>query len=122
MHEISLVRQIFRSLEEQFTEKEIATIEKIKLKVGLLSNVEPILLQNAYEAVTATDKPAFKEASLEIEILPILIDCPSCGQRSQVENYRFVCPCGQPSSQVVQGTELLISGVVMENRSKTAMS
>ena len=114
MHEISLVRNVFRSLEDQFSSEELGNIKTIHLKVGLLSNVEPQLLQNAYDAVTATDQPAFKEVPLEVELVPIEVSCPSCGRNSMVKNYHFICGhCQTPTNNIVRGTELLISGVDM---------
>ncbi|MEM7575427.1 MAG: hydrogenase maturation nickel metallochaperone HypA [Bacteroidota bacterium] len=115
MHEISLVRNVFRSLEDQFSAEELEKIKAIHLKIGLLANVEPVLLRNAYEAVTATDQPGFKAVSLEIEMVPAEISCPSCGKTSIIENYHFKCShCNQPSNNLIRGTELLISGVDMD--------
>ena len=112
MHEISLVRNILRTLEAQLPAEELTRLSKIKLRIGLLSNVEPILMQNAFDAVTETEQPLFKTVQLDIELVPIRILCPSCGQESAVEQYRFRCGyCDTPSNEVVSGTELLISGV-----------
>lgn len=112
MHEISLVRNIFNTLEDEFPH-DFDRVRKIHLKVGLLSNVQPILMQNAFRAVLE-DEPRYQKTSLEVEVLPILIHCDDCKQTSQVHNYRFVCPCGKPSRNVVQGEELLISSVELE--------
>lgn len=109
MHEISLVRNIFRTLEDEFKE-DFKRIEKIHLKAGLLSNVQPILMQNAFEAVLE-DEPNYKGKSLEVEVLPILIYCDACNKTTEVQQYRFICECGKPSRNVVQGEELLISKV-----------
>ncbi len=112
MHEISLVRNIFRTLENEFSEAEIEQIKTIKLKVGTLSNIEPTLMQNAFEAVTATDFPQYRRAVLAIETVPIEIFCNSCQVHSHIEHYRFVCAqCGQPNNNITKGMELLISGV-----------
>jgi hydrogenase nickel incorporation protein HypA/HybF len=112
MHEISLVRNIFRTLENEFSEAELHRLKAINLTVGKLSNVEPVLMQNAFDAVTATDTPQFKAVKLNIETVPIKIYCADCGAESEVENYRFRCKiCEKPNNNVVQGTELLISGV-----------
>lgn len=111
MHEISLVRNIFRTLETEFPPEERQRIATINLKIGLLSNVEPTLLQNAFEAVIATDNPEYEGITLQVELLPVEIYCEECSQRTRIENYRFVCKCGKPNNNVVQGTELLISGV-----------
>ncbi|MCU0324255.1 MAG: hydrogenase maturation nickel metallochaperone HypA [Spirosomaceae bacterium] len=109
MHEISLVRNIFRTLEDEFKE-DFDRIGKIYLKAGLLSNVQPILMQNAFDAVLE-DEPQYRNKSLEVEVLPILIYCDDCQKTTEVQQYRFVCGCGKPSRNVVQGEELLISKV-----------
>ncbi|AFK03955.1 hydrogenase expression/synthesis HypA [Emticicia oligotrophica DSM 17448] len=109
MHEISLVRNIFKTLEEEFP-NDIPKIRGIFLKAGLLSNVQPILMQNAFQAVLE-DQPKYQNTSLHVEVLPILIYCDSCNKTCEVEQYRFVCTCGKPSRNVVQGEELLISRV-----------
>ncbi|MCU0449819.1 MAG: hydrogenase maturation nickel metallochaperone HypA [Bernardetiaceae bacterium] len=110
MHEASLVRSIFRSLEDNFPPERLAVLERVYLRVGLLANVEPVLMQNAFAAVQATEA-RYETVELVIEVLPIKVFCPTCQIESLVENYRFVCACGRPSSQVVQGTELLIHQV-----------
>lgn len=113
MHEISLVRNIFRTLEEEFP-NDMQRVRGIYLKAGILSNVQPILMQNAFQAVLE-DQPQYNQTSLHVEVLPILIQCDLCGQTSEVEQYRFVCKhCGRPSRNVIQGEELLISKVEFE--------
>ena len=114
MHEISLVRNIFRTLEQSIPAEEIPQISAINLRIGLLANVEPILLNNAFDAVTATDSPHFRTAKLQVELVPIKIHCDVCNTDSGVENYRFVCAqCGTPNNIIIEGLELLISGVEM---------
>lgn len=112
MHEISLVRNIFKTLENEFSKEDLDRLEAINLTVGKLSNVEPILMNNAFEAVTATDNPEFRDVKLNITVLPIEIYCETCDKKSEVEQYRFICKhCQKPNNNVVQGNELLISGV-----------
>ncbi|GAB4417012.1 MAG: hydrogenase maturation nickel metallochaperone HypA [Bacteroidia bacterium] len=118
MHEISLVRNIFRTLDDTFTPEELARIQAIHLRIGLLSNVEPLLMQSAFEAVTATDESRFQAVRLEIEQVPVEIRCDACGQESPVMQYRFVCAhCGKPSRNIVRGEELLISAVELADDS-----
>jgi hydrogenase nickel incorporation protein HypA/HybF len=113
MHEISLVRNIFRTLEEEFP-VDMDRIRGIYLKAGLLSNVQPILMQNAFAAVLE-DEPKYQQTSLHVEVLPILIHCDDCDKTTEVQQYKFVCSCGKPSRNVVQGEELLISKVEFED-------
>ncbi len=109
MHEISLVRNIFKTLEEEFP-AEIDKIRGIHLTVGILSNVQPILMQNAFQAVLE-DEPRYNKTVLHVELLPVVIYCDVCDKRTEVMQYRFVCSCGKPSRNIVQGEELLISKV-----------
>lgn len=113
MHEISLVRNIFITLEDEFP-GELEKIRGIHLTVGLLSNIQPILMQNAFEAVLE-DEPRYRKASLHVDVLPVLIQCDECGLRTEVQHYKFICSCGKPSRNIVQGEELLISKVEFAN-------
>ncbi|MCU0427371.1 MAG: hydrogenase maturation nickel metallochaperone HypA [Candidatus Kapabacteria bacterium] len=110
MHEVSLVNSIFRSIELEFPKQDVERVRGIFMRVGLLSNVEPVLMQSAFAAVIETES-AFRQATLHVEVLPILVHCAECDKTSLVENYKFVCACGKPSNNIVQGTELLIHKV-----------
>ena len=109
MHEISLVRNIFKTLQDEFP-TEIDKVRGIYLTVGLLSNVQPILMQSAFDAVVQ-DEPIYSKTTLHVSVLPILIFCDDCKINSEVFNYKFACSCGKPSRNIVQGEELLISKV-----------
>ncbi|MDX2302465.1 MAG: hydrogenase maturation nickel metallochaperone HypA [Microscillaceae bacterium] len=110
MHEISLVRTIFRTLEDNFTKEELQNMTEIDLKVGKLSNVEPILMQSAFEAVTQSEQ-RYESVKLNIHLTSILVHCEPCNLTNEIENYKFVCACGKPSRNIIQGTELLIEKV-----------
>ncbi len=114
MHEISLVRNIFNTLEEEFPGR-MQEVRGIYLTVGILSNVQPILMQNAFEAVVL-DEPRYALTSLHVEVLPVKIYCESCDRETEVEQYKFICGhCGKPGNRVVQGEEMLITKVEFEN-------
>lgn len=113
MHEISLVRNIFKTLESEFPDK-MHMLKRVQLKAGILSNVQPILMENAWQAVLESE-PALNGIKLDVKVLPILITCTECGTTSEVHQYRFVCSCGKPCKNIIQGEELLISEVEFEN-------
>ncbi|TAE49279.1 MAG: hydrogenase maturation nickel metallochaperone HypA, partial [Bacteroidetes bacterium] len=75
MHEVSLVRTIFRTLDEQFSPAERAKIISINLKIGPLANIEPLLLHNAFEAVLEEGEHPYRGARLQIEQVPIMVRC-----------------------------------------------
>ena len=75
MHEIYLVKNIFDRIQEEFPEK-YEDVSSVHLKVGLLSNVQPILIQNAYKAYVM-ECPEFYHTELVVDVLPVLIKCES---------------------------------------------
>jgi hydrogenase nickel incorporation protein HypA/HybF len=108
MHEISMVRHMISVLEAEYSRDQLASLQAIDLKIGMMSNVEPQLLLNAFAAVT-TAKARYRQVQLNIELVPVRIHCISCNKDSTVENYRFVCAfCGQPNNHLISGTELSI--------------
>lgn len=112
MHELSLIRQTLRSIEGLYPREELNSLEEIHLKIGELSNIEPILLQNAFDAVVAVEKSEYREVKLCIEKIPIVIQCQKCGVQTTVQGYVFMCSgCGLPSNNIIQGEELNIAGL-----------
>ncbi len=111
MHETSIVNSIMRTLELEFEAEKLAKLSGIYLKVGILSNIEPRLLHNAYSAFHLTN-PGYPDAELHIESTELKIQCNACNHITQVKNYRFICEnCGLPSKNVIQGEEMLIHKV-----------
>ena len=114
MHEISLIRNIFNTLEAEFPER-LGEIRTIYLTVGELSNVQPLLMQNAFSAVLETE-PKYSHTKLEVFVLPIIIYCEQCQIETLVHHYKFICQkCSKAQKKVIQGEELLISKVEFLN-------
>ncbi|MHC5353521.1 hydrogenase maturation nickel metallochaperone HypA/HybF [Myroides sp. LJL115] len=113
MHELSIVKDIFTTLEENYQAK-VEDIVKIEITAGLLSNVQPILIQNAFNAFLQDNVQKYKDMDLEVVVQDIVAHCKVCQKDFKVEYHRFVCPCGEPSSTIVQGDELFISKVIFK--------
>ncbi|KAA6439887.1 hydrogenase maturation nickel metallochaperone HypA [Dyadobacter flavalbus] len=109
MHEISIVRNVFQTLEQTYPEK-FDRIVKVQVQAGLLSNVQPILIQNAFEALIQ-EEPSLSDVELEVLLLPIIAHCDACDKDFEVKKHRFICVCGLPSKKIIQGEELQISEV-----------
>lgn len=112
MHELTIVKDIFSTLEEHY-EAKVDSIQKIQITAGLLSNVQPVLIQNAFDAFIA-DNSIYNDMELEVVVNDIIAHCHSCDKDFKVEYHRFVCDCGTPSSDIVQGNELYISKVIFK--------
>ncbi len=115
MHETSIVNSIVRTLEQEFEAEKLDRLKAIHLRVGILSNIEPRLLHNAYSAYNTPDS-IFHQVALHIESTSIQIRCEACDHITEVENYRFLCErCHQPSKNIIQGEEMLIHKVEFED-------
>lgn len=114
MHELSIVKSIFDTLVENYEEK-INDVTKIEITAGLLSNVQPILIKNAFSAFVEENK-AYKDIELDVIVKEIIAFCEPCSKPFTVQYHKFVCQdCDTPSSIIIQGTELHISQVYLRN-------
>lgn len=112
MHELSIVKDIFDTLQEHYGQK-VHEIQKIQITAGLLSNVQPVLIQNAFDAFILGNA-FYKDMDLEVVVHDIVAHCHVCDKDFKVQYHRFVCVCGTPSSDIVQGNELYISKVIFK--------
>ena len=111
MHETSIVNSIMRT----FKREKLNKMKAIHLKVGVLSNIEPRLLHNAYSAYHLTH-PGYHHVELHIESTHLKIQCEVCNHITDVQIYRFICEnCDRPSKNVIQGEEMLIHKVEFED-------
>ncbi|MGL4347355.1 MAG: hydrogenase maturation nickel metallochaperone HypA [Chitinophagaceae bacterium] len=111
MHEVSLVQNIFSTLKADFP-NDMDKIIAIYLSVGELSNIQPTLMQNAFQAILVEKPFLSQNMQLHVEVLPILIHCDKCNLDNLVKYYKFVCSqCGTPSKHIIQGQEILIRKV-----------
>ena len=103
MHETSIVNSIIRTLEQEFEAEKLNKMKSIHLKVGILSNIEPRLLYNAYDASHMMNQK-YQNVKLEIEMTELKIQCEVCDHITDVQKYRFICyNCQKPSKNVIQG-------------------
>ena len=115
MHELSIVKNIFDTLIENYGDR-IVEITKIEITAGLLSNVQPILIKNSFAAFIE-ENSEYKNIELEVKVNEIEAFCEKCNKTFIVKYHKFVCDnCSTPSSIIVKGTELYISQVFLLNK------
>jgi hydrogenase nickel incorporation protein HypA/HybF len=85
-------------------------VSRIEVQVGYFRQVVPDSLQ-FYWPVLTKDTP-LEGSELEIEEVPAVIECRSCGQLTTLEWPVMVCSgCGGNDVFLRSGEELLIAGV-----------
>jgi hydrogenase nickel incorporation protein HypA/HybF len=110
MHELSVGRLLLKQVLRIAAENRAQSVEEVRIRVGLFSGIEPLLLASAFEQLVAGSIAS--SARLEIEAVPLAVDCDACGRRFQPEGFRFQCPsCDSRQVHIVAGEELVLESV-----------
>jgi hydrogenase nickel incorporation protein HypA/HybF len=103
MHEASLVRRLIAMVATEADRTGAGAVLVVRVEVGALSGVEPLLVQLAYERQVPESR--LSGSRLEIELVPLRALCDRCGV-FEVPQFRFACPqCGNQKTSVVSGEE-----------------
>ena len=107
MQELAVCQGLINEVERLAQEHGASRIDSIVLSIGPLSGVEPDLLRRAFDI--ARLETVAKDAELEIETGPVVVECRSCGASSEVQVNCLLCPsCGGWQVNMVQGAEMLL--------------
>lgn len=113
MHEYSIVQALINSCEEHATKNNATKINKIVVKIGKLSGVEPDLLQIAFD--TFKEKTMCENAQMQLNIQPVVIECNECGTQSTLEDLEYCCKkCESIDVKVLDGEEMLLMQLELE--------
>jgi len=111
MHEMSIAIKIIEVASGALPEDtEGIVVEKINVQIGRLSAIVPQSLNMCFD-VARQDTP-MSGATLEIEEIPIIGECNSCGVETTIERPPFKCgQCGAEDLELISGRELLVTSI-----------
>ena len=114
MHELSIAMSIVDLAQEEADRRGGVQIKAVHLRLGLLSGVVKDALLFSYEM--ACEGTPLAGSQLVVEEVPVLVFCSHCDARRPVHSTRLFCcsECGTPTGDVVQGKELLVVGLEVE--------
>ncbi len=113
MHEYSIVQSLIDSCEENAKENNATKITKVVVKIGVMSGVEPDLLQTAFD--TFKENTICDNSELILNIQPILIRCNSCNIESILEKVEYKCPkCENIDIEILDGEEMYLMQLELE--------
>ncbi|MGB6327305.1 MAG: hydrogenase maturation nickel metallochaperone HypA [Halarcobacter sp.] len=113
MHEYSIVQSLLESCEEHAKQNNSTNVTKVIIKIGVLSGVEPDLLQTAFD--TFKEKTVCDKAEFIINRQKVIITCLSCNQESTLEKNEFLCPnCQSKEVKVIDGEDMYLMSLEME--------
>ena len=112
MHEYSIVQALLNQCEDNAKKHDATEIKKVVLKIGVLSGVEPHLLQTAFD--TFKEGTLCDRATLEMNIQKVVIYCKECKNESQIDDFGLACPeCGGLNVSVVDGEDMYLMSLEM---------
>lgn len=116
MHELPLVKSIFKSVKQKAEENNASRVVMVQLEIGVLREFVPEIIQKYWDYIT----PA---TILENSIIDV-VEIPASAQCSQCENvylldlqnlFTSVCnQCGCETGTLVTGREMKIKGIQIE--------
>ena len=113
MHELSVCQGLIRQVEKIAAQNNATAVDRILLKVGPLSGVEPDLLKHAFSI--AREGTIAEKARLDVETGPVIVSCRVCKGGGEVTVNRLVCPdCGDWQVDVTEGEEMLLLSLEIE--------
>ncbi len=113
MHELSLVKALCAQALVAAAPVAAEQIRQIRVAIGPLSGVDPMLVQSAVEQVRIDYGLA--QCELQIEQVGLHALCRDCQVSFTIENFVFRCAaCGSSKVQVTQGDEFQLLSVTVE--------
>lgn len=110
MHEVGLMQNALDIALKNANANGAISIEKIHMKIGALSGVEPDALSFAFEILKEDTIAA--NAELVVEYIPLRMHCSQCNLDFEPVNNESICPqCHDPVWETVSGRELHVSRI-----------
>lgn len=110
MHELSICQALVRQVQAIATREHATSVQRVTIRLGVLSGVEPELLAQAFPSVRRGTLA--ESAELHIETVPLRVQCRDCGARSEATPAQLCCTaCGSARTTLMSGDELQIASV-----------
>lgn len=111
MHELGVVLEVIKTVENFAKQNELTEIDTIVLQIGELSSMIPKYVEACYPA--AIDGTMMEETKLEIEILPGNALCKECNKTFNLIKNNGECPnCSNKNFDLLSGKEFMIKEII----------
>ena len=113
MHELSVLKQMIRTIEHTCREQQIEKVETIVLQVGELSDFLPEFARDVFPM--AVEGTFLEGAGLQMERVPALGRCRECRTEFHPSEHQFRCPvCASLRIELLSGREVFIKELIIE--------
>ena len=113
MHEYSIVQSLLDQCEQTAIANNATKVTKVIVKIGVMSGVEPDLLQTAFD--TFKYGTICEECEYIQNIQPIVVSCHKCNAQSTLSKHEYYCPkCKSIELDVIDGEDLMLMQLELE--------
>jgi len=107
MHEYSIVQSLLEQCEQNAKANNATKVKKVVVKIGMMSGVEPDLLETAFE--TFKDGTMCEDCEYIQNIQKVKIKCLDCDTVSELETHEYNCPkCNSVELDVIDGEDMFL--------------
>ena len=113
MHEMSIAEGLMEQILSIANENSLKSIEEVEIETGLLRQVIPEVMQEAFRAVR--QDTIAQSAVLKITEIPAIGKCRTCQKEFEPELNNFLCPqCLRADVEILQGDDIILKSVIGE--------
>jgi hydrogenase nickel incorporation protein HypA/HybF len=113
MHEYSIIQSLIDSCEEHAKANNASQVTKVVVKIGVMSGVEPHLLEVAFN--TFKEETICHEAEFVMNIQEVKVLCSACNKESELKKLEYLCPeCGSDALKIIDGEEMFLMQLELE--------
>jgi len=115
MHEFSIVQALIEQCETLAAEKKASSIQRVDVKIGVLSGVEPYLLQTAFDTFKENSRLC-RQAQLVLQQQPLIGQCQQCCTQQEMRGFGESCStCEDKLLTIVDGDALMLMQLEMDS-------
>lgn len=112
MHELGVVFQVIRTVEDVARENDLTKIGSVTLEVGEVSGVVEAYLQSCWNWAMKKQGELLCDAGLIVETVPAVTYCEDCKKTYGTVEHGKICPyCGGGHTWLAQGNEFNIKEI-----------
>lgn len=110
MHELGIIHQIIKTVDEVKTENNLNEVGVIVLQIGEMSDVIPEYLTQAWLSVK--NNCGYECTTLKIERIKARAQCINCKNTFDIRDLGVSCPqCSGEDFKIISGKEFLIKEI-----------
>jgi hydrogenase nickel incorporation protein HypA/HybF len=113
MHELGLMTGVMDSVTVAALEAGADRVLEVSLSVGEMTEAIEDALQFAFQVLCEQD-PLFKDAKLNVTMIPAKSRCLECGNVFVHDRYHMLCPKCGGFTELIEGKELRIDSIEVD--------